>query len=137
MTALPLRWPVRGPVRSEFGMRQSPLSGEPEDHKGIDIGSPPGTPVQSPAAGTVVAASSGGGYGRHVTVDHGYRVKSRYGHLEKLDVKVGQHVEKGDVIGLVGSTGRSTGPHLHYEVLVEGKQVNPRRFLDRPPVSAR
>ena len=129
MSALPLRWPVRGPVKSEYGLRHSPWNGAWERHPGIDIGSPPGTPVTSPAPGRVVAASSQGGYGKHVTLAHGNGVKSRYAHLKQLDVKLGQRIEKGQVIGLVGSTGRSTGPHLHYEVLVEGKRVDPRGFL--------
>jgi murein DD-endopeptidase MepM/ murein hydrolase activator NlpD len=126
---LPLKWPVRGAVKSPFGMRKSPWTNEPEFHKGMDIGSPPGTPIRAPAPGRVSTASSGGGYGKHVTIDHGSRIKSRYGHLMRIDVKVGQRVEKGDIIGLVGSTGRSTGPHLHYEVIVDGQRVNPRGFL--------
>jgi murein DD-endopeptidase MepM/ murein hydrolase activator NlpD len=130
--ALPLRWPVRGPVRSEYGRRQSPWTGKPEQHEGLDIASSPGTPVESPAAGRVIAASSGHDYGRHVMLDHGNGVRSLYGHLKQLDVKVGQRVEKGQVIGRVGSSGRSTGPHLHYEVQVNGKPVNPRGFLAEP-----
>jgi biotin carboxyl carrier protein len=126
---LPLRWPIRGTVNSEYGMRRSPWNGMQEHHDGIDIGSPPGTPVKSPAPGTVVAASSHGDFGRHVTLDHGNGVRSLYGHLAAVDVKAGQRVEKGQVIGLVGSTGRSTGPHLHYQLLVEGRSVNPRGFL--------
>ena len=127
--ALPLRWPIRGPVKSGYGMRRSPWTGAPEHHDGIDIGSPPGTPVESPAAGRVVEASSHGSFGKHVALDHGNGVRSLYGHLKKLDVKVGQRVAKGQVIGLVGSTGRSTGPHLHYEVLMAGKPVDPSPFL--------
>jgi len=130
VNALPLTWPVHGQVHSEYGMRRSPWGGRRENHKGIDIGSPPGTPVRSPAAGMVVAAHAGGGYGRNVILDHGNGVGSRYAHLKKVGVTVGQHVEKGEVLGLVGSTGRSTGPHLHYEVLVDGQPVNPREFLD-------
>jgi hypothetical protein len=129
MNALPLRWPVHGPVNSEYGKRRSPWDGRVEQHPGIDIGAALGTPIESPAAGTVIVASSGGGYGRHVKLDHGNGVRSLYGHLSRLDVKAGQRVEKGQVIGLVGSTGRSTGPHLHYEVRVEGKRVDPRSFL--------
>lgn len=129
VSSLPLKWPVRGGIRSIFGMRKSPWTGEPEFHKGMDIGSPSGTPIRAPAAGRVATATSGGGYGKHVTLDHGFRIKSRYGHLSRIDVHVGQRVEKGDVIGLVGSTGRSTGPHLHYEVIVDGQRVNPRGFL--------
>jgi len=129
MNALPLSWPVRGQIDSEYGLRRSPWGRGREHHDGIDIGSLSGTPVKSPAAGTVVAASSHGGYGKNVVLDHGNGVESRYAHLKKIDVKLGQRVEQGQVIGLVGSTGRSTGPHLHYEVLVEGKAVNPRNFL--------
>ena len=127
--ALPLRWPVRGPVNSEFGGRLSPWTGKPEHHGGMDIGTWWGTPIESPAAATVIAAGRGVQYGKYVTLDHGNGVTSRYGHLERMDVKVGDHVEKRQVIGRVGNTGRSTGPHLHYEVLVEGKPVNPRKFL--------
>ena len=127
--ALPLRWPIRGPVNSEFGPRRSPWTGKPEQHHGIDIGSPPGTPVTSPAPGMVITASAHGRLGKHVALDHGHGVTSLYGHLEALDVKAGEQVEKGQVIGLVGNTGRSTGPHLHYELLVEGKPVDPRPFL--------
>src|SRR5207249_4670241 len=127
--ALPLRWPVHGPVKSGYGLRRSPWSGAPEHHEGIDIGSPPGTPVEAPAAGSVVEASSQGDFGKHVMLDHGNGVRSLYGHLKRVDVKVGQRVAKGQVIGPVGSTGRSTGPHLHYEVLMAGKPVDPSRFL--------
>ena len=129
MNALPLRWPVRGTVNSEYGMRRSPWSGKPEHHGGLDIGAAAGTPVKSPAPGTVIVASAGGGFGKHVKLDHGNGVRSLYGHLSKIDVKAGQRVEKDQVLGLVGSTGRSTGPHLHYELRVEGKRVDPRRFL--------
>ncbi len=129
VSALPLRWPVRGRVNSSYGRRRSPWSGRAERHDGIDIASPPGTPVKSPAAGTVVAASAHGNFGKHVTIDHGNGVRSRYGHLRQVDVSAGQRVEKGQVIGLVGNTGRSTGPHLHYELQVNGKPVDPRGFL--------
>ena len=129
VSALPLRWPIRGPVKSEYGMRRSPWTGEPERHLGLDIGGLPGTPIRSPAAGTVIVARTGGDFGKKVTIDHGNGVRSLYGHLKQLEVRPGQKVEKGQVIGLVGSTGRSTGPHLHYEVLVQGKPVNPRGFL--------
>jgi murein DD-endopeptidase MepM/ murein hydrolase activator NlpD len=127
--ALPLDWPIHGPVNSEYGPRRSPWTGMPEEHHGIDIGSAPGTPVASPAPGTVTTASMRGRLGKHVALDHGNGVTSLYGHLEAVDVKPGQRVEKGQVIGRVGSTGRSTGPHLHYELLVEGKAVDPRPFL--------
>jgi len=129
LASLPIRWPIHGPVNSEFGPRRSPWNGMPEHHRGMDIGSPPGTPVRSPAAGMVLTASAHGRLGKHVTLDHGNGVRSIYGHLEAVDVKAGDHVDKGQVIGRVGSTGRSTGPHLHYEVLVEGQPVDPRGFL--------
>lgn len=129
MRSLPLRWPVRGRVSSGYGVRPSPWTGAPTRHQGIDIGIPAGTPVRSPAPGTVTTATSGGGYGRYVRVDHGNGVTSLYGHLQRIDVRAGQRVEKGHVLGLAGSTGRSTGPHLHYELSVEGKAVDPRAFL--------
>ena len=129
VSSLPLRWPVHGAINSGFGMRRSPWTGVREHHDGIDIAGIAGTPVKSPASGRVMAAGAGGSYGRYVKLDHGNGVRSLYGHLSKIEVKIGQHVEKGDVIGLVGSTGRSTGPHLHYEVHVDGKAVDPRSFL--------
>ena len=129
MSRLPLRWPIRGSVNSEFGPRRSPWSGAQERHEGIDIGSPSGTPVAAPAAGTIVVANAHGDYGNHVEIDHGNGVRSLYGHLKEIEVKVGQQVKKGQVVGLVGSTGRSTGPHLHYELLVQGSPVDPRGFL--------
>jgi murein DD-endopeptidase MepM/ murein hydrolase activator NlpD len=133
VSALPLRWPIRGPVNSEYGRRRSPFTGRPQQHDGIDIGGLPGTPVKSPAAGTVVVARSRGGFGKHVTLDHGNGVRSLYGHLREITVTAGQRVEKGQVIGLVGSTGRSTGPHVHYKVIVNGKAVDPRGFLKAAP----
>jgi biotin carboxyl carrier protein len=129
MRALPLRWPIRGPVKSEYGLRQSPWTGKPEQHAGIDIGASPGTAVESPAGGTVIAANQSVDYGRYVMLDHGNGVRSLYGHLQKIDVKVGERVETGEVIGHTGASGRTTGPHLHYELRVDGKAVDPRRFL--------
>lgn len=129
MAALPLRWPVRGPVNSEFGLRGNPWGGAKEHHGGIDIGVPLGGPVKAPAAGIVVVAGRRVDYGNSVTLDHGNDVRSLYGHLSRVLVKPGDHVEKGQVIGLAGSTGRSTGSHLHYEVQVKGRPVNPRSFL--------
>lgn len=130
MAALPLRWPVRGPVNSEFGVRENPWGGgTKEHHGGIDIGVPLGAPVKAPAAGLVTAAGPRGEYGNSVTLDHGNDVRSLYGHMSRVLVKRGDRVEKGQVIGLTGSTGRSTGPHLHYEVQVKGRPVNPRSFL--------
>jgi murein DD-endopeptidase MepM/ murein hydrolase activator NlpD len=129
VNALPLRWPLRGRVNSEFGRRRSPWGGATEHHSGLDISIAPGTPVMCPAPGRVLQAGGGGDYGRHVLVEHVNGVRSLYGHLSKVDVKAGQLVETGDVLGRTGSTGRSTGPHLHYELRVAGKAVNPRQFL--------
>lgn len=130
MAALPLRWPARGPVNSEFGVRSNPWgTGSKEHHGGIDIGVPYGEPVKAPAAGLVLLAGPRGEYGNCVTLDHGNQVRSVYGHMSKVLVKSGDHVTKGQVIGLAGSTGRSTGTHLHYEVRVAGRPVNPRSFL--------
>lgn len=129
VSALPLRWPVHGQIKSGYGLRPSPWTGALERHHGVDIGGPPGTPVLAPAAGTVVDVGSRGGFGKHIVLDHGHSIKSRYAHLQKLDVTVGQQVEKGQMLGRVGSTGRSTGPHLHYEVLMEGKPVDPSKLL--------
>jgi hypothetical protein len=126
---LPLRWPLRGRVNSEFGRRSSPYGGAAERHEGLDISVPLGTPVMCPAPGRVVTAGGGGDYGRHVMIDHGNGVRSLYGHMSKVEVRTGQLVEKGTILGLTGSTGRSTGPHLHYELRVAGKAVNPRKFL--------
>jgi murein DD-endopeptidase MepM/ murein hydrolase activator NlpD len=129
VSSLPLRWPVRGRVNSEYGKRPSPWGGAAEHHSGLDISTPPGTPVACPAPGKVVLAGGGGDYGRHVVVQHANGVRSLYGHLSKVEVRAGQSVEKGQLLGLTGSTGRSTGPHLHYELRVAGKSVNPRKFL--------
>jgi len=129
MNSLPLRWPVRGHITSNFGMRRSPWGGGMENHRGLDIRSPPGTPVRSPGAATVTSVRLHGSYGKNVMLDHGNGVRSRYAHLNKVEVKPGEQLARGQIIGRVGSTGRSTGPHLHYEVLVQGKPVNPQDFL--------
>ena len=130
MAMLPLQWPARGRINSEFGMREDPWGGGAmEHHGGIDIGVSLGSPVKAPAAGTVVIAGPRVEYGNSITLDHGNDVRSIYGHLSKIMVKRGDQVDRGQVIGLVGSTGRTTGPHLHYEVQVKGRSVNPRTFL--------
>jgi septal ring factor EnvC (AmiA/AmiB activator) len=131
--AMPSRWPVRGAVNSEFGRRKSPWGEAIEHHSGLDIAAQMGTPVKAPATATVVFAGSGGEYGLCVILDHGNEVKSLYGHLSKIHVRQGQRVERGNVIALSGNTGRSSGPHLHYEVHVKGQPVNPRAFLWNPP----
>jgi len=129
LMALPSRWPVRGAVNSEFGMRQSPWAQGSEFHSGLDIRAQHGTPVRSPAAGTVTVAGNYQEYGITVILDHGQDIKSVYGHLSKTSVKLGDRIERGTVIGWSGNTGRSTGAHLHYEILVKGQAVNPRAYL--------
>ena|GEM_PF-338067 len=129
LAALPSRWPVRGSVNSEYGNRKSPWTDEREFHAGMDIGANRGTAVQAPAAGTVVFAGTAPEYGTTVIVDHGQDIKSLYGHLSQVSVKPGQKVERGMLIAYTGNTGRSSGPHLHYEILVKGRAVNPRAYL--------
>ena len=128
--ALPSRWPVRGPVNSEFGRRSSPwLDDAQEIHSGIDIGAARGTAVTAPAPGVVVYAGGHAEYGVTLVIDHGNDIKTLYGHLSRLDVAADQKVERGQVIAHTGNTGRSSGPHLHYEIQVKGQAVNPRSYL--------
>lgn len=129
LAALPSRWPVRGAVNSEFGNRLSPWAKVTEFHGGIDIRAVRGTQVRAPAAGTVVFSGGQPEYGITVILDHGNDIRSLYGHLSKIAVKQGDRVARGDVVGFSGNTGRSSGPHLHYEVLVKGQSVNPRAYL--------
>lgn len=129
LAALPSRWPVRGSVNSGFGGRSSPWSSKSEFHSGLDIGAPVGTQVKAPAPGTVVFAGTHPEYGQALIVDHGNDTKSLYGHLSRLSVTVNQTVHRGDVIALSGNTGRSSGPHLHYEIQVKGQPVNPTSYL--------
>jgi len=116
-------------MTSGYGMREHPILGGRRKHDGVDLASPVGTPVHATADGTVERASWFGGYGLFVEIDHGASLETRYGHMSRLAVAEGQFVHKGDVIGYVGSTGRSTGPHLHYEVRVDGKAVNPLVYM--------
>ena len=125
----PSLWPIEGRVTSSFGERQDPINGEGAFHSGIDISAPTGTPVRATADGEVSGASMGAGYGREVVIDHGHDVLTVYGHLSAMAVLPGQHVTRGQVIGFVGQTGRSTGPHLHYEVRVHKVPVNPHKYL--------
>ncbi len=127
--ATPSIWPVRGWVTSGFGARISPFTNQLAMHDGVDIGAAPNTPVQSPASGRVVSAGFDAKMGNVVLIDHGYGIETEYGHLGKLLVKQGQRVKRGDVVALVGSTGLSTGPHLHYMVKVKGQTVNPHNYI--------
>jgi murein DD-endopeptidase MepM/ murein hydrolase activator NlpD len=128
-SAKPQGWPVKGWLTSLFGMRKSPFSGRRVFHEGIDIACRTGTPVTASADGIVSRAGLKSGYGKLVIIDHGYGYQTYYGHNSKIFVKAGQRVKRGDKIAAVGNTGRSTGPHLHYEVRLNGTPVNPRKFL--------
>lgn len=126
----PMGYPHKGRITSNFGHRENPFTGENiESHKGLDIKGRHGEIVKTTASGTVKFASRKGGYGNVVIVNHGNGFETYYGHLSKIAVKQGQRVIAGDVIGRIGSTGRSTGPHLHYEVHRNGKILNPKSYL--------
>ncbi|KJS82427.1 MAG: hypothetical protein JM58_15080 [Peptococcaceae bacterium BICA1-8] len=122
-------WPVQGKITSLFGNRKSPFSRKQEFHRGIDIAAPTGTSINAIAAGTVTYAGWRGNYGNQVEIDHGQGFVTRYSHASKIDVKVGQKVKQGQVIALVGSTGRSTGPHVDLETIVNGQPRNPLEYI--------
>ncbi|MBM3380915.1 MAG: hypothetical protein FJY29_00530 [Betaproteobacteria bacterium] len=121
--------PVQGYVTSFYGVRLSPFTGESKMHHGVDIAAPMGAPIRAAANGTVVRAGAADDYGNYVEIAHGFGVVTRYAHAQKILVRVGTRVSKGDLIGLVGATGRTTGPHLHYEVEVGGRKVDPSNFI--------
>lgn len=125
----PSVWPVKGWITSGFGPRVSPFTGQPAMHDGLDIGAAPNEPVLAPAAARVTAMGVDSKMGNMVRLDHGYGFETQYAHLAKILVKNGQRVKRGDIIGLVGSTGLSTGPHLHYLVKVNNQAVNPRHYI--------
>jgi murein DD-endopeptidase MepM/ murein hydrolase activator NlpD len=129
LASTPSTWPVRGWVTSDFGQRIDPYTAERVMHAGLDIAGPHGKEVLSPSDGTVVFAGLEGGYGNVLVIDHGYGIKTRYGHLSSIKVKPGDKVKRGEIVALMGNTGRSTGPHLHYEVRVNGLPQNPRKFI--------
>jgi murein DD-endopeptidase MepM/ murein hydrolase activator NlpD len=129
LSSTPSIWPTRGWVTSSFGFRKSPFTGLREKHDGWDIGARLGSNVRVTADGIVVVAGREHGYGKLVEIDHGYGIVTRYGHNSKNIVKVGDRVQRGQKIALVGSTGRSTGPHLHYEVRLHGVPVNPKNYI--------
>ncbi len=118
-------WPVTGTITSPFGWRSNPFGGSPEFHQGLDIAAPSGTTVTAAAGGTVIMAQWYGGYGNYILIDHGGGYSTGYGHLSAIYVSNGQSVSRGQAIGAVGSTGQSTGPHLHFEVRINGKPVDP------------
>ena len=129
---VPLRKPMAGDIdeSSPFGIRTDPIVHEAAMHTGIDFRGDTGDPIRATAAGTVTIAGWSGGYGKMVEIDHGNGLATRYGHLSEIDVAIGDTVRAGSIVGKLGSTGRSTGPHLHYEVRVKGEAVDPQRFLD-------
>jgi len=125
----PNLWPVEGPVTGSFGERTDPFNGEGAFHSGVDISANFGQAVIAPADGVVVFADFMGGYGRAIALDHGHGITTRYGHLSNFAVALGQYVHRGDIIGYIGLSGRSTGPHLHYEVRINDTPVNPHKYL--------
>ena len=127
--ATPSIWPVAGWLTSSFGNRRDPFTGGRDFHPGLDISADHGDAVRAPAAGVVSSASMAGNYGNLVVVDHGFGIVTKYGHLSRFGVMPGQQINRGDVLGYVGSTGRSTSPHLHYEIWVNDKLTNPMRLL--------
>ena len=127
--ATPSIWPAHGWLSSSVGRRTDPINGGADFHQGLDISADAGSPIYATADGTVTHSSREGAYGNLITIDHGYGLETRYGHLSKYDVKSGEKVKRGQVIGRVGSTGRATGPHLHYEVRVNGRLLNPLQLL--------
>ncbi|RKH56035.1 M23 family metallopeptidase [Corallococcus llansteffanensis] len=129
LASTPSVWPARGWVTSDFGQRLDPYTADRVTHAGLDIAAPHGKEVTAPSDGTVVFAGLEGGYGNVLVIDHGYGIKTRYGHLSKILVKAGDRVKRGVIVAAVGNTGRSTGPHLHYEVRVNGVPQNPRKFI--------
>ena len=124
-------WPVRGMITSHYGNRADPFSGEEELHLGLDISALYNTQIHAPADGVILYAARKAAYGNLLIIDHGNGLTTRYGHLARPLVKVGQTVKRGDIVGLVGTTGRTTAPHLHYEVRRNDRPVNPRTYLPR------
>jgi murein DD-endopeptidase MepM/ murein hydrolase activator NlpD len=131
ISSIPLRKPVDGDIdpASGFGVRMDPFTSSPAMHTGLDLHGETGDPVRATADGKITSAGWSGGYGRVIDIDHGNGMSTRYGHLSAIDVRVGQSVRTGQIIGRIGSTGRSTGPHLHYETRVRGGAVDPQKFL--------
>jgi murein DD-endopeptidase MepM/ murein hydrolase activator NlpD len=129
LSSVPSVTPVDGWITSGFGRRISPFTGQKTWHQGIDVAAPIGSPIYAPADGVVIFSGAKAGFGNFVMVAHGYGVVSRYGHNAQNMVQPGQKIKRGDQIATVGMTGRTTGPHLHYEVLVNGRNVDPKKFI--------
>ena len=134
--ATPAIWPADGWLSATYGYRTDPFTGERAFHAAVDISTHEGQPIYATATGRVVFASRSGAYGNLVAIEHGFRLKTRYGHLSDFAVKKGDTVTRGDVIGYVGATGRATGTHVHYEVWVNDRAMNPQRLLPSRPLSA-
>jgi murein DD-endopeptidase MepM/ murein hydrolase activator NlpD len=131
---IPRMWAHLGKINNEFGYRRNPFGGGYEFHGGMDIDGERGDSILAPANGVVIKAEWQGGYGNMIEIDHGNGLTTRYGHLAKIEIQAGDMVQRGQLIGFVGSTGRSTGPHLHYELRLNDKTINPRRFLPPEPL---
>ena len=129
LASMPSIWPTNGTVTSTFGYRQSPFTGHRQMHKGLDISARMGTPIYAPARGVVTSAGTDGAYGICVNIRHGGGISTKFGHMQRFVVKVGQIVERGEIIGYVGNTGRVSGPHLHYEVLLNGVPTDPFAYI--------
>jgi murein DD-endopeptidase MepM/ murein hydrolase activator NlpD len=129
LSSTPSIYPVHGLLGNGYGWRRDPFTGMRDFHQGLDLVAPLGTKVVAPADGIVTKVGQSGGFGNSVFISHGYGIITRYGHLSAYNVKIGQRVKRGDVIGMVGSTGRSTGPHLHYELLVHQRNVDPIKYI--------
>jgi murein DD-endopeptidase MepM/ murein hydrolase activator NlpD len=127
--ATPSIWPVTGWLSSPYGDRRDPFTGSDDFHPGLDISSPLGSPIRAPADAVVTTAAPSGAYGNLIVLDHGFGIVTKYGHLSRFAVSEGDEVTRGDVIGYVGSTGRSTSAHLHYEIWMNGRLTNPLRLL--------
>jgi murein DD-endopeptidase MepM/ murein hydrolase activator NlpD len=125
----PSEWPVVGRVTARFGKRRDPFSGETSFHDGLDIASQYGDAIRAPADGVITKVNRGGSYGLLVVIDHGFGVASRYGHLSRFSARVGEYIRRGEIIGYEGHSGRATGTHLHYELRIDNKPVNPLAFL--------
>ncbi len=129
LNSTPSIFPVKGIITSGFGYRKSPFTGRREFHRGIDILNKEGTPVIAPADGIVKKISKNALWGLNILISHGYNIETQYGHLKEVLVKKRQKVKRGDIIGRVGKTGRTTGPHLHYQIWVNGVPVNPMDYI--------
>jgi len=131
LTAAPTLWPVLGRITASFGERADPFNrDEGEFHTGVDIAAPAGSPIHATGDGIVHTAQAENGYGNAVVIDHGYGFQTLYGHMSSFIVTAGQHVDKGQVIGYVGVTGRTTGPHVHYEIRINNTPINPHKYLE-------